>query len=95
MRKMYSKGQIKRIGKGYKHKLVFDSTWAIYAWLDAEKVTSLSDIPLGLYPAIGESTSLKAATLLIGAEPQLITVWTCNAEPTTLTDPTISDTLLD
>ena len=95
MRRMYSKKQIKRIGKGYKHKLVFNDMWTIYAWLDVEKVTSLSDIPLGLYPAIGESTTLKAATLLIGAEPQLITVWTCNAEPTTLTTPSISDTLLD
>ena len=95
MRKMYSKGQIKRIGKGYKHKLVFNDTWVIYAWLDVEKVTDLSDIPLGLYPAISDSTNLRSATLLIGAEKYIITVWTDNADPSTLNEPSINDTLLD
>ena len=93
MRKMYSKGQIKSLGNGYRHQIVCSTAsdqYTVIACLPVASVNSISDMPKGIYLGLKGGVDVGVLDLIHGSPN-----W-CDASgsnPMTITS--ITDTLLD
>ena len=92
MRKMYSKGQIKSLGNGYRHLIQIgtaDTYYIIDVCLHTNSISSIDDLPEGLYLGLKERLYPGVLDLNTGIN------W-CDADgskPIAVTS--IVDTLLD